>query len=67
MVQDEPGATAAFEHVSDTMANGAAADAAPMFSVSVPEFVTTIDWLLDVVPTAWLPNARLDVESDAAG
>src|SRR5258708_39026238 len=67
MVQVEPGATAVFEQVSVTIPKGAASAAAPMFNVSVPEFVTTTDWPAEVRPTAWFPNARLDAESDAAG
>src|SRR5690242_5678463 len=67
MVQEEPAATAVFEQVSDTIANGAPTAAAPMFSVSVPLFVTVTGWLGAVVPMTWLPKARLDVDSVTAG
>src|SRR6266851_6945407 len=41
--------------------------AAAMFKVPVPEFVTTTDWLADLVPTTWFPKARLEADRDTAG
>ena len=67
MVQDEPAATAVLEHPSVAIAKGAPAVAVPIFKTEEPEFVTMTDWLADVVPTSWLPKARLDADSETAG
>src|ERR1700675_3381066 len=67
MAQEEPAPTFAFEQASAVIAKGAPIATVPMCSTSVPAFVTTTGWLGDVVPTTWLPKARLDGDSDTAG